>query len=503
MRMSCFVFCCLAAVLGLAGEVHAQSSLPVRGPETEPGAEEKPAEEAGALRLSPETGASPPPSRFEAFRRRYRIAASGTQLHLLDPAGRRMDTAHLPSDVVDALLGDERIYAATRADGILVFRVNWAGRLEKAGKLEVEGHVSRLYYDHPYLFVLRPRRQNLLYRLSGSGALPIRDGRWHREPPAAPQDRREKASGRVVRIHGGEVTVSLGSVHGFKPGDRIRVLSQGRKPQYDPIDGVQRQDSRLKLRAILTLDEVREDDSSARMERGLDIREGDLVQYFGEEKTPEVERVLRWGGTSRVIANVLPGFLVGDPMLGLQVRFEHQFDFPLTLGVGLRTLAGSEVSGIGIIADAAYDTDYFAIGYQADFLKLSGEEEGGIPFLGTSGMFIRLGTLDGLHLLFTYRSNFQDLYGLSGRVQLSGNRHNLYASWDVTFGTYKTIQSEYYEENQDMTLGSVLLGDRIRLWGNGGHDTLFASIYLGMQFADLDADENASFVMGGGVEYRF
>lgn len=503
MRMI-FFSCCIAALAVLAPAARAQ--LPARGPQAEPG-DEPPADAA-----APENKAAPYvqgqtrvklPASAEAFRRQYQLTFSGAQLLLLDAAGMRLDTAHFPSDVVDAVAGDERIYVATRSHGIYVFEVSLARRLEKVGHMPIEGTLSRMYYDPPYLFAVQPKIRSSLYMLDASGARQVQAGQWRLAAPSPAQEKRDRISGRVLRIRNGKVEVNLGSRHGFKPGDRIRILSRGREMEYNPLDGTRRQDTRLKLRAVLTLDDVRGEQSTATLERGVDVRVGDIVQYFGDEKTPSVERILRWGGTSRIIANVLPGFLVGDPMLGMQLRLEHQFKIPLTAGINLRSHVSDSASGTGLAVDAAYDTDYFAIGYQMDFLALSSEEESNIPLMGTSGMFLRLGTLDGLHLLFNYRSNFKDIYGLSGRIQLSGQRHNLYAAWDFTFGTYKIVYESWGDDSRKMTVGSFLAGDRIRLWGNGGAGTMFANIYLGVQTLNTDSVDDASFVMGGGVEYRF
>lgn len=503
-----YFWICMVVFVWMSGSAQAQVS--VVAPESEPDAEQKPPPMTTSLQttetVTVDFASSDQKTRSldgESLQRKYQFSIAGSQIHLLDRTGVHVNTVHFPSEIMDATWGKRRIYVATRAHGIYVLKVDWMHHLQKTGHIPTQETPSRLYYDDPYLFVVYPQSKTSLYRFDATGVQLVRSGQWHKIESIVIQQSREKASGRVLHVRGGKVIMNLGQQHGFKPGDRVRILSQGRGQEYNPLDGQQHQDLRLKLRAVLVLDEVHDTESIAQLERGLDIRVGDLVQYFGEEKTPNVERILRWGNTLRLIANVLPGFLVGDPMLGLDLRFEYQLSMPLTLGIGMRTFLGDETSALGLKFDVAYDTDYFALGYQVDINQLSSADEKNIPVVATTGMFIRLGTLDGLHLLFNYRSNFQELYGLSGRIQLPGVRHNLFVMWDFSFGTYQTTQENGDEVQHHMNMGYFLLGDRICLWGNGGKNTLFANVYLGVQTVNLQKNNNTSFVIGGGVEYRF
>jgi len=443
---------------------------------------------------------------WEQFRRRLKVITSRERLFLTDEQGAPLDEAYFRSQVVGVALGRERVWVATAHHGVDVFRVTWRFRLERVSHLEIEGTLSGLIYDDPYLFVIRPVRRSQVFQLTGAGALPVREGSL-KAPPSAPESGdREKASGRVTGVHNGVVTVSLGSDDGFSAGDRIRVLSSGRTREYNPLHGKHLASARTRLQAVLTLYEVEAGVSRARLREGEDVSVGDLVSYFNEEKTPQIDRTVRWGGVQRIIATATPGFLFGDPSLGTQVQYEYQARMPLTLGVSWRGFLGQEVSASDLRIDAAFDTNYFSIGYQLGFFGGRGDTYGNSPLIGFSAMFLRLGSLDGLHLLFGWRVAVEDMRGVFARVQLGGRRHNLFFAMDMDNGEYQLKHgngSLEYDEHMELVMGTVLVGDRIRLWGNGGADTLFVTVFLGGQFVTMMDDESSSFVMGGGVEYRF
>jgi len=443
---------------------------------------------------------------WEQFRRRLTIRFAKERLFLMDQHGSRLDEAYFQSEVVGVALGRERVYVATAQHGVDVFRVDWQFKLDRVSHLEIEGPLSGLIYDDPYLFVVRPVRRSQVFLLDPSGVVPVREGSQKAPPPDETTGQREKATGRVTRIRNGIVTVNLGEDHGFRAGDRIRVLSSGRHSEYNPLHGRERASARTRLQAVLTLYEVENDVSRARLHEGEDVQTGDLVQYFNEDKTPQIDRIIRWGGVQRIIATVTPGFLFGDPSMGTQVNYEYQAKMPLTLGVSWRGFLGSDVSASDLRVDAAFDTAYFSIGYQIGFFAGDGKDYPRSPIIGFSAMFLRLGMLDGLHLLFGYRSTIDSARGAFGRLQLGGRRHNLFFAADVDAAGYNVhVANDPYNttENVDLVLGTVVVGDRIRLWGNGGRDTLFVTVFLGGQFISLGSNSSNSFVMGGGVEYRF
>ncbi len=443
---------------------------------------------------------------WEQFRRRLKVITSRERLFLTDDQGSPLDEAYFKSEVVGVALGRERVWVATARHGVDVFRVDWKFKLGKLAHLEVEGVISGLIYDDPYLFVVRPVRRSQVFQLTTDGAVPVRDGSLKAPPPPEESGVREKASGRVTRVHNGVVTVNLGSDDGFMAGDRIRVMSAGRTREYDPLHGKHLSSARLRLQAVLTLYEVESGEARARLREGEDVSVGDLVSYFNEEKTPQIDRTVRWGGVQRIIATATPGFLFGDPSLGTQLHYEYQARMPLTLGISWRGFLGQEVSATDLRVDAAFDTNYFSIGYQLGFFGGTGDTYGASPVIGFSAMFIRLGMLDGLHLLFGWRVALDDMRGMFARVQLGGRRHNLFFAVDMENGEYKLKHGNgtlEYDEHMELVMGTVLVGDRIRLWGNGGADTLFVTVFLGGQFVNMMDDESSSFVMGGGVEYRF
>lgn len=172
---------------------------------------------------------------WEQFRRRLKVITSRERLFLTDDQGSPLDEAYFKSEVVGVALGRERVWVATARHGVDVFRVDWKFKLGKLAHLEVEGVISGLIYDDPYLFVVRPVRRSQVFQLTTDGAVPVRDGSLKAPPPPEESGVREKASGRVTRVHNGVVTVNLGSDDGFMAGDRIRVMSAGRTREYDPL----------------------------------------------------------------------------------------------------------------------------------------------------------------------------------------------------------------------------------------------------------------------------
>ncbi len=443
--------------------------------------------------------------KFEQFRRNMKMRASGSRVFLTDARGAPLDEAQLPSDVVDVVFARNRIHVATMHHGVFVFSVDWKYRLHQKSRMEVNGVVSRMVYDDPYLFVVQPVVSRRVYRLDTAGAELVTEGAPAPPPREQMAEKRESVTGRVIRIERGVAIVDVGSSSGFRAGDRIRVLSTGRHRSYNPLTDQDESTARLRLEAVLTLFEVEPGHSRARVGEGDDVRVGDFVQLFSDTTMPGIDRKIRWGGIHRVTGNLLPGFLVGDPMVGIHLNYEYQLDIPLTLGVGTRGFLASDATGTDFHLDAAFDTPYFSIGYRVGFLRVSSDNLDTSPMKGFSAMFIRLGMLDGLHFQFGYRTDMTEFRGLWGRLQLGGRRHNIFGAVDVLTARYKVPSSNSWEDanNRSTTFGTFLLGDRVRLWGNGGKDTMFVNLFLGTQFLEVENSGNLSFIIGGGFEYRF
>jgi len=217
--------------------------------------------------------------------------------------------------------------------------------------------------------------------------------------------------------------------------------------------------------------------------------------------------VTRIHGTARPFISVVgPGYgAISD------LWIEHYFNAPLKLGVELAPLAlALEPDGAGAIAHARAH-----VAYADDFLEFGVGVGGRLQHFGPSGMSLaatlRLGSLDGLHLIVENAFSLVDNYYTR---RLAFSLSNVMASVAIPLSARLAIELAGGFGYDFWAYGTV--GLRHRVHGNGGPGTLMVSGALGLtwvidrfpcQYSDVTPCEGAASGLGPtiavGLDRRF
>lgn len=209
-------------------------------------------------------------------------------------------------------------------------------------------------------------------------------------------------SGKVIRVRRGWVVIDGGAAHGLKAGMRVAIRSHAQVRRYDPqSDKVMRQPAR-ELTAVIELSRVSAQQASGRLGRGDRAVAGDFFETTDKPLTHRLMFPLSPKAQWRFRVGLAPVIGLDAKAVGLMsfMSLSYAFSFPLKIEIGslpFSAVLGSPHSGFSsnMLVNASYHTDYIelilGIGYQA----VVGGRSGLTLMQG-----IRLGSVDGLHLVF-------------------------------------------------------------------------------------------------------
>ncbi len=219
--------------------------------------------------------------------------------------------------------------------------------------------------------------------------------------PMTPQSAAPPA--HVMAVRNGWVAIE--SPRPIARGDRFEIRSQEQIAITDPTSGQQYQAPSNEYHGMFEVDRVETQGTtskaSGRLPRGAIATEGDLAVPTAEPLHEPLAFPSNWRGMTRVRATLRPFLTVDNLGFGAiaELGVDYYLKAPVRVGVSmapLGLLATREGAGIvgQLRGSAAYSTDFFEVG-----LALGGQ----VAHLGESsfllGPSIRLGSLDGLHLV--------------------------------------------------------------------------------------------------------
>jgi len=438
-----------------------------------------------------------------------RVRAVKEWVILEDDRGRALDRFNLTAPVVGLASDATRIFAATRFEGIWIFTTTLTGKLKKMQHLRPAAPVRSIGLRAGVLFVMTVRQKVSTWIISGKEVRPYRKGASATPVTSRPRERRERIAATVVSIRRGLAVIDAGRRQGLHLGDRLSIVSQQRRSEYDPLrDAIHK---RISGREVAVLEIVELTDTTAVVKLGLgdDVHQGDLAFYTMKAVKSSKQPARRWGGMQRLQADFYPGFLLGDTSFTAAFAYHYHAEEPVHFSMAARPWLFSKVRAMDLALRGGFETSSFEVGLGVSAILASYVHEDSSKTLSDARvffeMYMRLGALDGLNWELGIRSSPADrdntFSGMWTSLQWSGYTHLLSLTFDQIFVTMRGPDDLYHET--DMVFVTTTFRDRIRLWGNGGPGTLYLPVFIGMTACTGDTGDKFSFIMGGGVEYRW
>lgn len=282
---------------------------------------------------------------------------------------------------------------------------------------------------------------------------------------------------KIVEVAGGRVVFAAGTDEGFRPGSKVRVISQ-RQAKSAPA-------------AVLRVVQAQLHTAVAELGRGDQVQKGDVVVPTDEPLSEQIFFPRRAAFTSRIGFRVRP--MVTATSFGAIGHGYYSYYFknlPISLQAELGPVGATSRQGAGDASlTAAFETDFFAIGLGAG----GGKDSQRSGF--TINQTLRLGSLDGLKLslesseLYTF-----GLAGLAFRAELDvpvASRFSVFADSGLRVGT----------DGGGSLLAFGELGFRMYWIGSGAPGTLILSVSGGFAELYLSTTEFGP-LMGFGLEWR-
>lgn len=379
----------------------------------------------------------------EAVARSVRLAGPQT-LQLVDEPGQPQLSWTVESIILDVLQIGDTLFVACGPRGVLIYALasppssppaspRLVGRIAEGRnviKLAANGESLLLVAaDYSTLsFSLADPQKPTPTRLPGqswSGAasavaagLPPGSSPYAAPPAAVP--RSEWA--QVITVHGGWVTVRLHGAGSTQVGDRFIIRSQRRVRVSDPTGTRSLFAPSNQAMGMFVASHVEGDVASGPLPRGTIAHVGDLAEPTLAPLSAPLVGPQLWYGMGRFYGTLRPILSIASPKSGDNGGFgmlndftlEYYFRVPLKLGVQLGP------QGLIVSNRTGLTTELRALlSFASSYFELGLEPGGELHLVGPSrmvlGYMLRIGSLDGLNLIFrnSYVLDFS-----SGRVEV-------------------------------------------------------------------------------------
>lgn len=462
-------------------------------------------------------GATPPPAASASVRVQDR-----ENVQLLDAAGGLLGTLKIPTAhaVRDVLRTGSVLYVACGPDGVLTFDLADPAGPRLVGRFGAGRNAVRLALAGSQLLVIVAEYGTLAYSLhdpqhpsataldasgeAAPGTLPSvaqpTEASAATTAQVAPSTAAALAPGarpapstaataataaRVTKVSMGWVAIS--STEPIAIGDRFVLRSQRLVRTVDPTTGrSERQPSNEALGAFAverTYPSVTEAGrtiyaASGRLLRGTVVRVGDMAQPTQEALREPLYVPHLWYGMFRFSGHLRPMFGVSPLTYGMlnDFRFEYYLPVPIKVGVSVAPLGFLSSNPVGVISEVRA-----SLAFSSSYFELSLDPGGILNRLGGTafsfGFSFRLGSLDGLNLIF--RSGYR-LLQTGGREPDFGF---FSAGGEINIPLAKRFTLQLAGDGAQPYIWGTL-GLKYWLRGNGGPGTLILDSGVGGAYID-------------------
>jgi hypothetical protein len=433
-------------------------------------------------------------------------------IQLLDASGAPLGVLKVPTShaVHDALRLGGLLYVACGSDGVFAFDLGDAQGPRLVSRFAAGRNAVRLAVSGSQLLVVVAEYGVLTYSLgdpqhpvasvlatadSGMTAAaqvlppstPPPAGAPPSQPaaavPAAPRPTAEPArtaAARVTKISTG--WVALSSSEPMAVGDRFILRSQRLVRSVDPTTGRSERQPSNEAVGMLAIERVYPPQASGaqtvylasgRLLRGTVTRVGDLAQPTTEPLREPLYVPRLWYGMFRFSGHLRPMLGVSPLSYGMlnDFRFEYYLPVPIKVGVSAAPLGFLIGSPVGVISEVRGH-----VGFSSSYFELSLDPGAILNRLGGTafsfGFSFRLGSLDGLNLIF--RSGYR-LQATSGSEPALAFYN---AGGEINIPLAKRFTLHLAGEGAQAYVWGTL-GLKYWLRGNGGPGTLILDSGVG------------------------
>jgi hypothetical protein len=442
----------------------------------------------------------------------YKVRTLPDRVILEDGKGKKLHEVRITGVVVGALVTGSYVISATRNNGIFVHKITWRGKLTSVSKYQVKKPVVAIRFDKGYLFIVTKEMMVSTWILKGETLTPYKSGKQD-DSNRIKRDKRYQVEGKIISVKRGLAVISVGEISGLKMGDRLSIISKSRKYIYDPL--LDKTVKKASNREVAVLEIIQLGGATCVVKLGLgdEIKKGDFAYYTRKSLKSSKLPFKRWGGMKRLTVTAYPGLLFGDVSLAMAGQFDYHATAPIHLQLKLRPWIFEDIFATDFAARVGFENTFFEAGVGFGAIIASHTDENDKTWVDSSTfieMFVRLGSMDSTSFTLGMRAipgKSNPFNGFWTSLQFKGDTHLVSLNFDMIM--VEMVIGETDEYNNSESSFSVFRGDvtdRIRLWGNGGPGTLYLPITIGITAAIADtasSTSRVSFVMGGGLEYRW
>lgn len=321
--------------------------------------------------------------------------------------------------------------------------------------------------------------------------------------PLAPKIERAASSAAVVsKVSSGWVAIT--SPQPFSMGDRFVLRSQRRVRTTDPTTGRSEQQPSNEALGMFAVERLYPPSStsgqptftaSGRLLRGTVPRVGDLAQPTDDPLREPLYVPRLWYGMFRFYGHLRP--MVGvSPLAYAMVndfRFDYYLPVPIKIGVSLAPLSFLSSSPVAVVSEArghvGFSSSYFEVSLDPGIIL---NRLGGRAF--SFGFSVRLGSLDGLNLIFHSSYRLRQGFGQPSDLAFYG------AGGEINIPLSKRFTLHLLADGSQANIWGTL-GLKYWLRGNGGPGTLILDSGVGGAYIDdtcaaIDSASSACFPLG-------
>lgn len=438
-------------------------------------------------------------------------------------------TLLLPAVPVRWELHGRFLLAACRTEGLVVVDISDPIHMKVVSVLEKGKEIIDFHVENNLLALSTASYDVQAFRvdLTADQPLAVSEALSHSEWSSKIFKRRQVGQfvGRVIHVGRGFATLQIQQGVSLGVGDFVEIRSGKKDIVYNPLNLENERRVSMTLLCVARVVQAEKGRAAVQLGRGDDPKVGDLVFFSDRPITGSNWMPQRYQDQWRAFAEAIPLVGSGDNsntsflsmVLRTNLHYHANAPFAVQLGLDPLLILGTskfdDTLGANLFSVLAYETRVFEIGagfgYQLPLLRSdSPHNRRGVVFLQR----IRLGSIDGIHLMFQFQSVYSNDNKEKKRRAMVGMIHS---EASVPLRREVTLFARFFGDGR--TFNHFGLGLRTYIRGSGGPGSFLVPVTLGytsfspyrfrtqQEIVDDVSDQYkvSGTTLSAGLEYRF